>query len=154
MGAHPHSAAATASAGNSAVLTSSLAIPLAVAAGGAVGAVARHYLGTAIMRLQADLGGGSFPTGIFAINILGSFAIGLLAGGLAERLGLGATGRALLQTGLLGGFTTFSTYALDSWLLWERGQGLQAAAYVIGSVVLALAGLWLGLRLGQALAAQ
>lgn len=126
-------------------------VPVAVAAGGACGALARHYTGAAIMRLQSHLFDTHFPTGIFVINILGSIVMGLLVGGLSSRLGLGLVGRSALHVGFLGAFTTFSTFSLDTWLLWERGQPLHAAAYVLGSVALALAGLFVGMRLGEAI---
>lgn len=129
------------------------ALPVAVALGGAVGALARHYMASAVLRLQEQVIGGHFPAGIFVVNILGSFLMGLLVGGLAERLGLGLSGRAALQVGFLGAFTTFSTFSLDTVLLWERGDHLQAAGYVIGSVALAVIGLVAGLRLMQAVLA-
>ncbi|MEQ8348309.1 MAG: fluoride efflux transporter CrcB [Sneathiellaceae bacterium] len=131
--------------------TTPLALPVAIAVGGAAGALARHYLAFAVMRLQEQVIGGQFPAGIFIVNILGSFLMGLLVGGLAERLGLGLSARAALQVGFLGAFTTFSTFSLDTVLLWERGDHLQAAGYVIGSVALAVLGLVAGLRLMQSI---
>ncbi|MFC3227642.1 fluoride efflux transporter CrcB [Marinibaculum pumilum] len=131
----------------------SLMVPVAIAIGGACGALARHYFGAAVMRAQAHLIGGHFPTGILLANILGSVAMGLLVGGLASRLELGLVGRSALQVGFLGAFTTFSTFSLDTMLLWERGTHLLAIVYVVASVSLAVAGLVGGMRLGHWLVA-
>lgn len=127
----------------------SLMMPVAIAVGGACGALARHYFGAAVMRLQGHLIGGHFPTGILLANILGSVVMGLLVGGLAERFGLGLLGRSALQVGFLGAFTTFSTFSLDTVLLWERGSHVLAGLYIVASVSLAVAGLVAGMRLGQ-----
>lgn len=116
-----------------------------VALGGAAGSVARYLSVLAAARAF----GGGFPVGVMAVNVLGSFAIGVLAVVLTgPRAGLSP----LLVAGFLGGFTTFSTFSLDALRLWETGQPGAAAAYVLGSVVLALGGVILGLSVGRALA--
>ena len=83
--------------------------------------------------------GAGFPWGTLAVNAIGSLAIGALAGADVE-----GGARLLLVTGVLGGFTTFSAFSLDALTLWERGQASLAAAYVAGSVILSLAGIFAG----------
>lgn len=117
---------------------------LLVGAGGAVGAVARY--GTGLLFGRLGLSG--FPYATMAANIAGSFAMGLLIGWLALSGGAGQNNlRLFLAVGLLGGFTTFSSFSLDAITLFERGQFLSAATYVLASVVVALlalmAGLWI-----------
>jgi CrcB protein len=102
---------------------------LLVAAGGAVGSMLRHGLSL----LAAGTLGTGFPWGTLAVNVLGSAGIGIAAG-----LGLQGEARLLLVTGLLGGFTTFSAFSLETGLLFERAWWL-AAAYVVASLVLGLA---------------
>lgn len=92
----------------------------------------------------------SFPAATMAVNVLGSFAMGLLAGGFLARPGVSQDVRLFLTTGLLGGFTTFSAFSLDAALLIERQAYALAAAYVAGSVVAAIAALFLGLWLARA----
>ncbi len=115
---------------------------LQVALGGAVGAVARHGVNIGAGRLL----GPGFPAGTLAVNIVGSFLMGLLVVVLAGR---GNALAPLLMTGLLGGFTTFSAFSLDTVTLWQRGQGAVALAYVAASVGLSLAALLAGLALGH-----
>ncbi|TCK27915.1 camphor resistance protein CrcB [Ancylobacter aquaticus] len=118
--------------------------------GAGIGGVLRNTLGMAVMRTF----GMGFPYGTLAINVIGSFTIGIVAGWLTFM----ATGawtmhaRAFIITGILGGFTTFSTFSLDTVLLVERGEVGLAALYVAGSVGLALAGAFGGLALMRALA--
>lgn len=116
---------------------------LLVAVGGGVGAAARHMVGLASLRVL----GPGFPYGTMIVNVLGSLLMGLLIEWLARR---GATLRPLLATGVLGGFTTFSTFSLDAVALWERGEGGAAALYVAASVALGLGGLIAGLAVGRA----
>jgi len=116
---------------------------LAIALGGALGALGRHY----VAGWVATAAGGGFPWGIFAINVFGSFLMGVLVEAFARLGAPFADARAFLAVGVLGAFTTFSTFSLDAVLLIERGQPLQAAGYVAGSVVLAIGGLYLGLAL-------
>ena len=107
---------------------------LLVAAGGALGSVLRYAVS---VLMAASLGAG-FPWGTLAVNVLGSTAIGALAA-----LGVEGGWRLLLVTGLLGGFTTFSAFSLETALLWERAWWL-ALVYVLASVALGLAGFALG----------
>jgi len=109
--------------------------------GGALGAAARFHLGTAMMRLT----GLAFPWGTLIINVLGSLLIGLL---LARAPG--DTARLLLGVGILGGFTTFSTFSAETIQLIERGTAVPALAYVAASVAGALVATWAGLVLGRA----
>ena len=113
---------------------------LAVAVGGGVGSLARYWLAG---WLQPP--GALFNWGIFAVNILGGLLMGLIVEMSALRLNLSPELRAFLTVGILGGFTTFSTFSLDSALLLQRGDYLLAAAYMIGSVVLSIAALFAGL---------
>ena len=114
---------------------------LAVAAGGAIGAGARHLFGLQMLRLF----GPSFPWGTFAVNIVGSLLMGLLAGLFALKLELSPELRSFLTTGILGGFTTFSAFSLDAVNMLERGDTGLAFAYMGGSVVLGVGALFLGL---------
>ena len=114
---------------------------LQVALGGAIGSTARYLTNVSVMRTI----GGGFPWQTVIVNVLGSFAMGALVVWLAHK---GLTRHApFLMTGILGGFTTFSAFSLDAVSLWERGAGGQAAAYVIGSVVVSLAALFLGMSI-------
>lgn len=112
-----------------------------VAAGGAIGATLRFLVVGWIIETFAR----SFPLGTIAVNILGSLIIGVLAG-LADRtLDLGPAERAFLMTGILGGFTTFSAFALDVTALAGRGEAGPATAYVLVSVFGSIAAAFLGL---------
>jgi CrcB protein len=117
---------------------------LLVAVGGGTGAVLRYLLGVQALR---TLGPG-WPYGTLSANVLGGFAMGLLAGVLALRGGADQERwRLLLGVGVLGGFTTFSAYSLEVALMIERREWAQAAAYSLGSVVLSVGALFLGLLL-------
>jgi len=118
---------------------------LLVAIGGGIGASLRHLVGVAAIRVM----GVGFPWGTLTVNVLGSFAMGLLVAILA-RYGPDAGARELrllLGVGVLGGFTTFSSFSLDAGVLYEGGHATTAALYVVGSVVLGLAALFAGLGL-------
>ena len=121
---------------------------LAVAAGGALGAVGRLLVGS---WATATLGTG-FPWGTMIVNIAGGFLMGLAAVLLMERAP-GAWGRLapFVITGVLGGFTTFSAFSLDALFLIERGEAARAALYVGGSVALSIGALWAGLTVARAL---
>ncbi len=120
-----------------------------VAAGGAVGASARHLFGLAAMRLF----GTGFPYGTLGVNIIGSFLMGTLIAWLAFKSQTGGQGlRLFLATGVLGGFTTFSAFSLETMLLWERGEAGLAAIYVLVSVVLSVLALAAGLAIVRGLA--
>lgn len=118
----------------------------AIAAGGAIGAVARYLMTHWVMKLT----GGGFPWGTMAVNVLGSLLMGVLIELLALRFNLGPATQALIVTGILGGFTTFSTFSLEAALLIERHAFGAAALYVGGSVILGLAGLFAGLAMTRA----
>ena len=114
---------------------------LLVFIGAGIGGVMRHFLNLWITALASS----GFPYGILAINVIGSTAMGLVAGWLSMRGEVLPDVRLFLATGILGGFTTFSAFSLDTALLMERGETLAAAAYVAGSVALSVLGLFLGL---------
>ncbi len=116
---------------------------LAVAVGGATGSVARYLLAGWIARLV----GTGFPWGIMAINVLGSFAMGVIVEGAALRWNMSNDLRAFIAVGILGGFTTFSSFSLDAVMLLQRNELVTAFAYIVGSVALSLAALFLGLLL-------
>jgi len=109
--------------------------------GGGLGATLRHLINIFCARCM----GPGFPWGTFIINISGSTVMGLIAGYLAFKGEASQAWRLFLMTGILGGYTTFSAFSLDASLLYERGELGLAAAYVIGSVVLSIAGLFAGL---------
>ena len=118
---------------------------LAIALGGAVGALSRHYMATAVSRAF----GLGFPYGTLTVNVVGCFLMGLLVEALALRFSITPEARGFLAVGLLGGFTTFSAFSLEVALLYERGQLLLAAIYVVASVVLSVAALFGGLAVGR-----
>jgi CrcB protein len=111
--------------------------------GGGLGASLRHLVNVTCARAL----GTAFPWGTFIINITGSTVMGLIAGYLAFKGEASQPWRLFLMTGILGGYTTFSAYSLDAALLYERGELASAALYVVGSVVLSIAGLFAGLAL-------
>ncbi len=111
--------------------------------GAGIGGALRHGVNLAAVRL---LGYGS-PFGTLIVNILGSLAMGLLAGWFAYRTGIPQHMRLFLTTGILGGFTTFSAFSLDAALLIERNAWGHAAAYVAGSVIVSVLALFAGLSL-------
>ena len=117
---------------------------LLVFLGGGMGAAARH----AINRAGLALLGPGFPWWTLAVNVSGSFAIGLLAG-LFGAMETGQNARLFLITGFLGGFTTFSAFSLDALTLWERGAPIQAGMYIVGSMVLSLLAAAVGLMLSR-----
>ncbi|GGD38994.1 fluoride efflux transporter CrcB [Aureimonas glaciei] len=121
---------------------------LLVAAGGAAGSALRHLVVVGCTRLL----GLGFPWGTMAVNIAGSFAMGVLIELLARRFDMSMELRLLLATGFLGGFTTFSSFSLDAVGLFERGSSVLALAYVVGSVLAGIAALVAGLSLVRALA--
>ena len=116
---------------------------LIVFAGAGVGGALRHGVNLAAARMF----GFGFPFGTIIVNVLGSFLMGFLAGYFAYRTGLPQHLRLFLTTGMLGGFTTFSAFSLDAALLLERHNYWSAIAYVLGSVILSLVGLFVGLGL-------
>jgi CrcB protein len=122
---------------------------LIVFLGAGVGGALRH----GINLLAARLVGTSFPYGTLAVNILGSLVMGAFAAYFAFRGGDSQHWRLFLTTGILGGFTTFSTFSLDTAVLWERGDLMGTALYVLSSVILSILALFLALWLGRNLLA-
>ena len=125
--------------------SSPLAATGLVALGGAVGAVARHQAGRGMTALLGPAAVSAFPWATLAVNVVGSLAMGLLAGWLARQGNGGETARLLLGVGLLGGFTTFSAFSLELMVLIERGQGGSAFAYAAISVLAGVTALYIGL---------
>lgn len=115
-----------------------------IALGGALGAVLRYLSGVAALRLW----GPDFPWGTLFVNVAGGLAMGFAAALILERTGVGRA-QLFVMTGLLGGFTTFSAFALETLVLIERGRMIAAVGYVGGSVLLSLAALALGLVVGR-----
>lgn len=120
-----------------------------VAVGGALGTLARYF---GMIFIGRKLGT-NFPWAVFVVNIVGSFTIGVVAELQALVLNNSEMVRAFMIVGVLGGFTTFSSFSLDTWLLVERGQISMAFVYAMGSVALGVAGLVLGLYAVRLLAA-
>ena len=120
---------------------------LAVAAGGAIGSLARWKLGQLALAAAPGL---RFPSGTLLVNLVGCLAIGALAGLFDRAWGPNDTQRLLLFTGLLGGFTTFSAFGLETIDLLRRGEPVLAGSYVAASVIGGLLAVWLGWFLAQA----
>jgi CrcB protein len=120
-------------------------LTLAVGAGGALGAIARYLLGGVVQRLMP----GFFPYGTFVVNLVGCLVFGLVIGLAESRVALGPLGRAFILIGVLGGFTTFSSFTFETFELIRGGQMSQALANVAGQVILGFIGLWAGFGLGR-----
>ena len=116
----------------------------AIAAGGAIGALLRHFLNSGVSHIV----GTGFPWGIMLVNIIGSFAMGVLITWFALAGEAPQAMRAFLTVGLLGAFTTFSAFSLDAVALFERGAVVAAGLYVGGSVLLAIGALVAGIAVG------
>jgi CrcB protein len=116
---------------------------LIVFLGGGIGAALRHGVNLTAARAL----GTAFPYGTFAVNVIGSLAMGLLAAYFAFKGDATQHWRLFFTTGVLGGFTTFSAFSLDAVLLYERGETTLAALYVVASVAISIAGLFAGLAL-------
>ncbi|HEX2651843.1 MAG TPA: fluoride efflux transporter CrcB [Burkholderiales bacterium] len=129
-------------------MSATLPLIVAVALGGALGSVARFLVGIGATRLF----GLTFPWGTLIINIAGSFLIGAFVELFALKWDLPQEARVFLTVGICGGFTTFSTFSLDTWVLMERGDWGLAAAYILGSVVLSIVALIGALHLVRAAA--
>jgi CrcB protein len=113
-----------------------------VALGGALGSMARFWMANAV----AELTGPAFPWGTLAINVIGSFVIGLFYAltGPGGRFDVPSDARIFVMVGICGGFTTFSSFSLQTLMLLQDGQMLRAGGYIVGSVVLCLLFVWLG----------
>ena len=120
---------------------------LAVAVGGALGAVGRYL----VMSQVGHWFGHGFPYGTLVVNILGSLIMGLLVEAWALVWSPAPEIRALLAVGFLGAFTTFSTFSLDVVVLYERDAFIAVGLYILGSVILSVTGLVAGLHIGRAL---
>jgi CrcB protein len=114
---------------------------IAIAAGGAAGAVMRHGVNIGAARFM----GTDFPWGTLTVNIAGSFLMGVLIASFAHFWDMPQLARAFMVTGMLGAFTTFSAFSLDVSVLFEGGRLMEAALYVLCSVVLAVGALFAGL---------
>jgi CrcB protein len=121
-------------------------IVASVAAGGAIGSVARY----AVATIQNPTWTG-FPYGIFIVNVSGGFVMGVLTELMALKFNVSPEVRAFLTTGIMGGYTTFSTFSLESALLIQRGAYVTASGYIVGSAILSIAALFCGLWLVRAL---
>jgi CrcB protein len=114
--------------------------------GGGVGAVARHFTGQLALRAF----GPAWPYGTFAVNVIGGLLMGVLAGWLAHRGGENQMRWALLLgVGVLGGFTTFSAFSLETVSMLQKKAYVSGGVYVVSSVLLSVAALWLGLSLSR-----
>lgn len=118
---------------------------LMVASGGALGAMARYSCYRLALRLDWHA---AFVT--LAVNVLGSFLIGLLYVFMVERSSLSPELQALFSVGILGAFTTYSTYSLDALRMLEQGQYLPALGYLLGTLLLCLLFVWFGASLARA----
>lgn len=118
---------------------------VAVAAGGALGAVARY----ASMRVATSVFGIGFPYGTLLVNIVGSLLMGLAVGLFAKQLAVSEEMRLLVAVGFLGSYTTFSAFSLDVITLFQRGETLQVAFYIMGSVTLSVLALVAGMMLSR-----
>jgi CrcB protein len=119
---------------------------LIVFVGGGIGAALRHFVNVVMARWL----GTAFPYNTLFANVSGSLIMGILAAYFGLRSGSPQALRLFLTTGILGGYTTFSTFSLDSVLLWERSQYLAAAGYVFLSVAASLVGVLFGAALIRA----
>ncbi len=118
---------------------------LLVFIGGGLGAVARYLLQGAVYRVT----GASFPYGTIVVNILGCFVIGLLMSSMEERFIAVPSLRIFLAIGILGGFTTFSSFSYETMALLREGDILMGGLNVVASIVICLAATWLGHGLGR-----
>jgi fluoride exporter len=122
---------------------------LIVFIGGGLGAALRHGINLGVARWF----GTTFPLATLLINISGSLVMGLIAGWFAFRGGDASQHwRLFLTTGILGGYTTFSTFSLDVAFLYERGELVHTALYIVGSVALSIFGIFLGLAVARSFA--
>ncbi|MET0171828.1 MAG: fluoride efflux transporter CrcB [Agrobacterium vaccinii] len=118
-----------------------------VAIGGAIGSVARYLVGVWGVKLA----GPNFPWGTITVNVVGAFFIGLMVEVIARRFDASSEVRVFIVTGILGGFTTWSSFTLDAVVLFERGDLGLAAVYLLASLVVSFAAIFAGLALGRAL---
>jgi fluoride exporter len=115
-----------------------------IAIGGAIGSVARSLLSTFVLRATGSL----FPLGTFVVNVVGCITFGVIVGAAQQRFVLTPETRAFLLVGILGGFTTFSSYAFESFGLMRDGQFVAATINIVGQVVVGLVAFWAGFAIG------
>ncbi len=115
-------------------------IPFSIAVGGALGSLCRYLLAGLVHRLAPPY----FPYGTFLVNLVGCLVFGAIFGLSEQRFVIGPTARAFLLIGLLGGFTTFSSFTFETFQLLRDGEYLLAGANTVGQVVLGLVAFWLG----------
>lgn len=128
--------------------TASLSMQLLIVfIGGGLGAALRHLVNLLSLRLV----GTAWPFGTLFINVTGSILMGAVVAAFALKLSLPPTLRLFIATGILGGYTTFSTFSLETALLFERGQAGMAMLYVAGSILLGVCGLFAGMASVKAL---
>jgi CrcB protein len=120
---------------------------LAIAAGGAAGALLRYWMSTGVHLLA----GRAFPYGTLAVNVSGSLLMGLLYVLFIERMDVEPLWRAALLIGLLGAFTTFSTFSIETLNLLENGEPVKAVVNVLASVSVCIVACWLGMVAGRQL---
>ena len=118
---------------------------IAIAGGGALGALLRFWMSTSVYAVF----GRDFPYGTLAVNVVGSFAMGILFVLLDEKFSLAPEWRAALLIGLLGAFTTFSTFSIETLNLMLSGETMKALLNVVLSVMVCIMATWLGLLLGR-----
>ena len=128
-------------------MTSSLGQVAAIGIGGALGSVLRYELSAWVQALATR----GFPYGTLVVNVLGCLLMGFLFVVFSDRLGANAIWRVGLLVGVLGGFTTFSSFSMETFNLIEQGAILQAVANVVASVLLCLAATWLGVVVARSL---
>lgn len=115
--------------------------------GGSIGAMARYLLGGVVHQWVP----GFFPYGTFVVNILGCLVFGLIVGLAESRFVVGPDARAFLLIGVLGGFTTFSSFTFETFELVRSGQFVAAGVNIIGQVVIGFLLLWGGFAVGRAM---
>ena len=118
---------------------------VAIAGGGAIGALMRFWISNSVYAIS----GRDFPYGTLVVNVLGSFFMGLLFVLLSERFNLDPAWRAALLIGLLGAFTTFSTFSIETLNLLLAGEAVRAIINILLSVVVCILATWLGLLIGR-----
>jgi CrcB protein len=118
-----------------------------IALGGALGSVCRYGLSTVVQRLTSPF----FPYGTFVVNVVGCLVFGVIIGAARERFVLGPSERAFLLIGILGGFTTFSTFTYETFALLQDGETVRALTNALGQLVCGLVALWAGYAVVAAL---
>jgi CrcB protein len=118
---------------------------LLIAIGGALGSTARYLFSLLIQRASGTL----FPIGTFAVNCVGCLVFGAIAGAAEQRVQVAPQLRLFLLVGILGGFTTFSSYAFESFVLVRDGQFAAASVNIVGQVIAGLGGMWIGFAIGR-----